>query len=278
MATPQDLNVFIRGNVERKGPVVPRRFLEHPVAASEPAPFKEAAAQGTGGGDRQPDNPLTARVMVNRVWGMFFGQPIVPTPSNFGHSGQPPTNPQLLDDLAVRFMENGWSIKALVREIVLSATYRQRSDDDAAKAATDPANELLWRMNRRRLTHRAVARAVLSSPASWIGRRASRVELDDPKNLRRTVYARISRLKLNDMLDAVRLSGCERARGEAVGDHHADAEALHAEQPVHARSRRRRWRRGLTADAPRRDDGAYRSRPIDCSLRRAGRSGRDSWP
>ena len=73
------------------------------------------------------ENPLTARVLVNRIWGLFFGQPLVATPSNFGHSGALPTHPELLDDLAVRFMENGWSIKWLAREIALSATYRQDS-------------------------------------------------------------------------------------------------------------------------------------------------------
>src|SRR5205085_9538432 len=72
-------------------------------------------------------NPLTARVMVNRIWGWFFGAPLVPTPSNFGHSGQPPIYPELLDDLAVRFVNNGWSVKTVVREVVLSSTYRQGS-------------------------------------------------------------------------------------------------------------------------------------------------------
>src|SRR5436190_5999531 len=70
--------------------------------------------------------------MVNRLWGLFFGRPLVPTPSNFGHSGMAPTHPELLDDLAVRFMENGWSIKSLAREIVLSATYRQASRPSGA--------------------------------------------------------------------------------------------------------------------------------------------------
>src|SRR3989454_7696 len=127
----KDLNVFIRGNVERKGPIAERRFLRV-LSEGEPAPFKE------GGGRKElaeaiasPHNPLTARVMVNRVWGVCFGKPLVLTPSNFGHSGQPPTHPELLDDLAVRFTLNGWSVKGLVREMVLSSAYRQTSGVEA---------------------------------------------------------------------------------------------------------------------------------------------------
>src|SRR5262249_49333037 len=120
-----------------------------------------------------PENPLTARVIVNRVWGQFFGQPLVSTPSNFGHSGQRPSYPELLDDLAVRFMAEGWSRERLIREIVLSATSRQGSEPGLAEDSpghrapgvnhsrhpalekarvSDPNNELLWRMNRKRLT------------------------------------------------------------------------------------------------------------------------------
>jgi hypothetical protein len=145
-------------------------------------------------------NPLTARVMVNRVWALFFGRPLVATPSNFGHSGTPPSHPELLDDLALRFMDGGWSIKTLVREIVLSAAYRQASRDDARKAALDPENSFLWRMNRRRLTVEQWRDAALyaSGELEWEG--GPSMELSDPKNRRRTVHARISRIKLDDFL------------------------------------------------------------------------------
>jgi hypothetical protein len=132
---------------------------------------------------------------------MLMGRPIVVTPSNFGHSGQPPTHPELLDDLAVRFMERGWSIKSLVREIVTSATYRQSAHVDEAHARLDPANELYSRMSRRRLTIEQWRDSILWASGKLreeVG--APSFELDDLKDARRTVYARISRLKLDDLL------------------------------------------------------------------------------
>jgi hypothetical protein len=196
---PKDLNVFIRGNVQRKGPVAERRFLRV-LSRNDPIRFKEGSGRkelAAAIADRA--NPLTGRVMVNRLWGAFFGRPLVPTPSNFGHSGQPPSYPELLDDLAVRFVDNGWSIKTMVREIVLSSSYRQSSADTSGKSR-DPANDLLARMNRRRLSVEQWRDAALyvSGDLEPIGGKS--IELDDPTNRHRTVYARVSRLKLNDML------------------------------------------------------------------------------
>ena len=197
----QNLNVFIRGNAQRKGPVVERRF---PQVLCGP----EVVVFHDGSGRRElaeaiasATNPLTARVMVNRVWGLLFGRPLVATPSNFGHSGVLPTHPELLDDLAARFIEGGWSVKSLVREITLSATYRQVADSDAGKAGRDSDNALLSRMNRRRLTVEQWRDAVLfaSGELDEAAGGASK-ELGDAANLRRTLYARISRLKLDDFL------------------------------------------------------------------------------
>jgi len=199
---PQDLNVFIRGNVERKGPIAPRQFLR--VLTEEKA---VAFTNGSGRADlaaaiASPGNPLTARVMVNRVWGMFFGQPIVVTPSNFGHSGQPPTDPVLLDFLATHFMQKGWSVKNLAREIALSATYRQDSQASAKKAAIDAANESLWRMNRRRLSIEQWRDALLAASGELDLSSGPSLELDATNNFRRTVQARVSRLELNKTLMA----------------------------------------------------------------------------
>jgi len=197
---PQDLNVFIRGNVERKGPIAPRQFIR--VLAEEKA---VAFTNGSGRADlaaaiASPGNPLTARVMVNRVWGMFFGQPIVVTPSNFGHSGQAPTDPMLLDFLATHFMQSGWSVKTLAREIVLSATYRQDSRLNAKDAAIDAANESFWRMNRRRLSIEQWRDALLAVTGELDLSGGPSLELDATNNFHRTVHARISRLQLNSTL------------------------------------------------------------------------------
>src|SRR5207247_3542019 len=99
--------------------------------------------------DRQ--NPLTARVIVNRIWLHHFGAGLVRTPSDFGLRSEPPTHPQLLDYLAWRFMEEGWSIKKLHRLILLSRVYQQSSDDRPQYSQKDPDNRWLWKMNRQRL-------------------------------------------------------------------------------------------------------------------------------
>ena len=197
---PQDLHVFLRGNTESKGEVVPRRFLRV-LSKGEPKPF----TQGSGRLELadsivSPGNPLTARVVVNRVWSMFFGRGLVTTPSNFGLLGAKPSHPELLDDLAVRFMENGWSMKRLIREIVLSSTYRQCSDESEANREIDPENTYLWRMNRRRLSIEQWRDSILAAGDNLDRLGGKSIELTDKKNARRTVYGRVSRKKLNDML------------------------------------------------------------------------------
>lgn len=111
----------------------------------------------------QPNNPLTARVFVNRVWQYHFARGIVSTPNDFGAMGQAPTHPELLDWLTMEFIESGWSIKHLQTLIVTSSTYRQRSDFRPAAAETDPDNKLLWRMNRRRLEAEEIRDVVLQT-------------------------------------------------------------------------------------------------------------------
>jgi hypothetical protein len=197
---PQDLNIFIRGNVERKGKIAPRQFIR--VLADD------GSMMFTNGSGRRElaesiasdSNPLTARVMVNRVWGMFFGKPIVESPSNFGRTGEPPSHPELLDFLATRFMEQGWSVKTLAREIVLSATYRQDSRAGAENQSLDASNVSLWRMNRRRLSIEQWRDSLLFVTGELDLTGGKSLELDDPRNFRRTVHARVSRLQLNSTL------------------------------------------------------------------------------
>jgi hypothetical protein len=147
------------------------------------------------------DNPLTARVFVNRVWMHLFGRGLVSTPSNFGTLGARPTHPELLDDLAVRFMEHGWSPKWLQREIVLSRTYglsAARSPDNMEK---DPENRWLARANRRRLDVEAW-RDSLMQAAGLLDQRLGGPgeDLASSNHRRRTLYSKVSRHELNSML------------------------------------------------------------------------------
>ncbi len=198
---PQNVAVQIRGNPSNLGATVPRRFLSV-FSASSPTPFQQ------GSGRRElarafvtEAGPLTARVIVNRIWQQHFGQGLVDSPSNFGTTGALPSHPALLDDLAARFVAHGWSLKWLHRELVLSATYRQSSAFDAAKFAIDPDNRLLWRANRRRLDVEAWRDAMLAT----VGRLNLAVggpdrDLDDLANNRRTLYATVKRRDLHAML------------------------------------------------------------------------------
>jgi hypothetical protein len=109
------------------------------------------------------DNPLTARVMVNRIWQYHFGRGIVRSSSNFGYQGDPPTHPELLDWLAGEFVVNGWSIKAMHRLIMTSSAYRMSSKPDERGLSADPRNDLLWRFDMRRLTSEEIRDSILAA-------------------------------------------------------------------------------------------------------------------
>lgn len=156
--------VYDRGDMNKPGEKVPRGFLT--VLIHAPAPQIPAASSGR----RElaewmlaESNPLTARVMVNRVWQWLFGQGLVRTPDNFGTTGSLPSNQALLDTLAVQFQENGWSMKALIREIVLSRAYQLSSTFDEKNFTIDPENALVWRMSKRRLDAEAIRDAILAA-------------------------------------------------------------------------------------------------------------------
>ena len=197
---PKDLHIFLRGNTDNKGELTPRRFLRV-LSKQEPKQFTHGSGRlELAKAITASENPLTARVIVNRIWSMFFGKGLVTTTSNFGQLGTPPTHPALLDDLAVRFMENGWSIKQLIREIVLSSTYQQDSRNTNSNKAIDPTNNYLWRMNRRRLSVEQWRDSILAASGNLDSIGGKSLELSDANNNRRTIYSRISRKKLNDML------------------------------------------------------------------------------
>ena len=161
---PADTQVRVRGEPEERGDVVPRGFLTVLKTPQTPA-------VNTGQSGRLElarwiaarENPLTARVAVNRIWYHLFGRGLVETIDNFGALGEEPSHPELLDYLAVRFMDNGWSTKQLIRDVVLSRAYRMSSDHDEAQYAKDPGNEYFWRMNRRRLDAESIRDALLAA-------------------------------------------------------------------------------------------------------------------
>jgi hypothetical protein len=143
-------------------------------------------------------NPLTARVLVNRVWLHHFGTGLVRTPSDFGLRSEPPSHPDLLDFLARTFVDNGWSIKKVHRLIVCSAVYQQRSDDRPDCKRADAENTLLWKMNRRRLDFEATRDALLAV-SGRLNRTIGGPSVKDaftPAATRRTLYAHLDRLNL----------------------------------------------------------------------------------
>jgi hypothetical protein len=154
-----DYNICVRGNVHSLGDPVRRGFLQVTLRAGEPSPTISANQSGRlelADWIASDANPLTARVYVNRVWHHLFGSGIVRSVDNFGMQGSPPSHPELLDYLATRFVDHGWSTKQLVREIVNSTVYRLASADNANAASIDPENRLLWRANSRRLSAEAL--------------------------------------------------------------------------------------------------------------------------
>jgi hypothetical protein len=169
------------------------------------------------------DNPLTARVMANRVWLHLFGRGLVPTADNFGAAGQPPTHQQLLDHLALSFMENGWSVKKLIKSVVMSHAYQLDSKNDPKNYEVDPDNALVWRMSPRRLdaeamrdsmlavsgqldlkppSGSAVARSGEGPPAGFgrFGSASVAQAINDPRNVNRSVYLPIVRDNLPEAL------------------------------------------------------------------------------
>lgn len=202
MGQARDLELHKRGNPNDMGEVVQRRFL-----SAFPSNSGRPRLLGTGSGRYELAKgivedaaPLAARVMVNRVWKHHFGRGLVDTPSEFGNLGELPTHPELLDDLAGRFMENGWSLKWLHREILNSATWQQSSLAEAS-SRMDPDNKLYARMTRRRLDWEAWRDAVLATTGELdlrFGGPAGAVS--DAKNLRRSLYGASDRQDMDPML------------------------------------------------------------------------------
>jgi cytochrome c553 len=193
-----NLKVHLRGSPYNLGEEVPRRFLSV-LEPSDPQPFQSGSGR-LELAERIAAHPLTARVMVNRIWQYHFGRGIVATPSNFGRMGDKPSEPELLEYLAGRFIESGFSIKQLHRDIMLSSTYQLSTQLVKANFEQDPDNRLFWRANRQRLDAETIRDTLLFVTGDLdlsIGGPSKELDL---KNARRSVYAKVSRFKLEPYL------------------------------------------------------------------------------
>ncbi|MFO1095331.1 MAG: DUF1553 domain-containing protein, partial [Planctomycetaceae bacterium] len=159
--SPGDMRITIRGNPRALGNAVPRGFLRVVSDAHPEIPEGESGRRELADWIADPHNPLTARVTVNRVWQKLFGEGLVRSVDYFGLPGERPSHPELLDHLAIRFTGDGWSLKQLIRSIVLSRAYRLSSEHNATNHGVDPDNRLLWRMNRVRLDAEALRDSML---------------------------------------------------------------------------------------------------------------------
>ncbi|MBA4062479.1 MAG: hypothetical protein C0501_01995 [Isosphaera sp.] len=197
---PYDPRVFDRGHPGRPGDLVPRQMVRIANPARRPFPASGSGRLELAREIVSKDNPLTARVFVNRVWMHHFGRGLIGTPGDFGLRGDPPTHPELLDWLAAEFVAGGWKVKRLHKLVMTSATYTQASVDRPAAAAADPDNRLLWRQNRRRLEFEPLHDAVLAVSGQLdpkVGGPAVRLF---GGNRRRAVYGYVDRLEFPSLL------------------------------------------------------------------------------
>ncbi|MDZ4850322.1 MAG: PSD1 and planctomycete cytochrome C domain-containing protein [Pirellulaceae bacterium] len=227
---PADSELFVRGEPDKPGQLVPRGFPQVMIDNGK------APSISAGSGRKElaewiasPNNPLTARVMVNRIWQHLFGRGLVSSPDNFGAAGMMPSHPELLDYLALSFTENGWSIKHQIRQIVLSRAYQLGSSYDAENFAIDPDNELVWRLNKRLLDAEAMRDSLLAvsgqldlhppigSDIGKLGDFVPKADTWSPDARYRSVYTAVYRdvyvaepLSLFDFADASAVQG-ERA-------------------------------------------------------------------
>ena len=208
-ASPHNPRIFRRGNPGMKGDAVPRRFIAA-LSHGERKPFVEGSGRlEMAEAIADPGNPLTARVMANRVWQRLFGSGLVLTPSDFGVRAEPPSHPKMLDFLAADFVDNGWSVKALIRGIVTSSTYQQGETVHPKYAERDPGNRLLWQMNRKRLDFEAMRDSVLSVSGNLTLKQGGRsVHIANKPDARcRTVYGFVDRQNLPNLFRTFDFAG-----------------------------------------------------------------------
>ena len=199
---PFDAKVFLRGNPKTPGPDAPRAwFTVLSPPDRRPWPKESTGRRELAECIASADNPLTARVFVNRVWAWHFGEGLVRTASNFGLRGERPTHPELLDWLASEFVAKGWSIKQLHRQIILSATYQQASGPRPEAAKVDSDNKLLWRFSPRPLEFEPFRDSVLATTGKLEfieGGKPAEIAGAEP-NLHRTVFGIVDRKNLPNL-------------------------------------------------------------------------------
>ena len=199
---PRNARVLIRGQVQSPGPEVARSFLEV-LGGGNDHPFTKGSGRlELAEAIASRENPLTPRVVVNRVWQHHFGSGFTASPDDLGMQSEKPTHPELLDALAVQFVRDGWSLKRLHRNILLSRTWQQSSEPDSAMAKADPFNRLLWRQNVRKLEFEALRDSILAMGGkldTTMGGRPVNIE-SEPYSRRRSVYGFIDRNETAEFL------------------------------------------------------------------------------
>lgn len=223
LVTPEPFFVFVRGNPRQRGEPVVARFLSA-LGGDDGRPFTPGRRRlDLARAIVHPDNPLTRRVVVNWVWQHHFGTGLVRTPDDFGTRGNPPTHPRLLDYLATKLWEDGWSLKQLHRRIMLTRVYQQAAVERPAARAVDPDNHLLWRMPRRRLELEAMRDAMLFASGELDTRTESGGRpfemLATPIVPRRSVYAFVNRdivAPIMSTFDAANPNACTAQRPETT--------------------------------------------------------------
>lgn len=216
-----DSQVFVRGEPDQPGDQrIPRGTLRVMTTESLKIPERSSGRLELANWIASRKNPLTARVMVNRIWLQLFGRGLVPTPDDFGLAGQQPTHPELLDHLAIRFMEDGWSVKKLIKYLVTSRVYQLSTIADKNAMEIDPDNTYFWRMQPRKLDAECLRDAMLAvsgqlattppvgsavaqageGPVTGFSRRSALAAVDDPKSTHRSIYLPVIRDNLPEAM------------------------------------------------------------------------------
>jgi hypothetical protein len=211
-ASPRDSYVYLRGDKNKRGPTVPRRFLEVLSQGDRPAFNDGSGRLELAKAIVAKTNPIAPRVAMNRLWLKHFGEGLVLSPDDLGNMSVPPSHPELLDWLADDFTKNGWTLKRMHRQVMLSSAYRQDSNPNlnplvARKGAVDPlkidaANRLLWRGNLRRLDFESIRDSMIlltGKMSPTVGGQPANIT-DEPYSYRRSLYGYVDRLRLNDTL------------------------------------------------------------------------------